>query len=70
MAAEDFTGPAVLKAQSNAGFSGSCPGATPVRAGWPRNMGQSAAQPVELDTQPNSSQRHAAFVIVTFTRQI
>src|SRR2546423_337525 len=40
IAADDLTGPPVLKLQSNDNFSGSVSEAMPVRAGFPRNMGQ------------------------------
>src|SRR5256885_8154771 len=40
IAAEDLTGPPVLKLQSNDNLSGKAPEATPVRAGLPRNIGQ------------------------------
>src|ERR1041385_3248658 len=41
MAAEDFTGPLVLNVQSNAGFSGKFPLATPASDCAPRYIGQS-----------------------------
>src|ERR1043165_1200080 len=43
IAAEDFTGPWVLKDQRSAGCSGNCTEATPSKAGPPRNIGQSTA---------------------------
>src|SRR5678815_2187387 len=42
MAADDLTGPSVLKSQRRTGRAGSVPEATPSSAGLPRNIGQSA----------------------------
>ena len=42
MAAEDLTGPAVLKVQSRVNFSGKTPSVIPNNPGPPRNMGQLA----------------------------
>src|SRR6266568_1506948 len=43
IAADDLTGPPVLKLQSSDNLSGRFPAATPVRAGLPRNIIQPAA---------------------------
>src|SRR6266536_60639 len=43
IAADDLTGPPVLKLQSSDNLSGRFPAATPVSAGLPRNIGQLAA---------------------------
>src|SRR5580765_4942895 len=45
MAAEDLTGPCVLKVHNKAGFAGSELEAIPSNDGLPRNIGQSAATP-------------------------
>src|SRR5437867_12740505 len=42
MAADDLTGPPVLKLQRSDNLSGKVPAATPVSAGLPRNIGQLA----------------------------
>jgi len=44
MAADDLTGPAVLKLQSKPSLSGKRHAATPNKAGPPRNIGQSALE--------------------------
>src|SRR6266536_2157983 len=45
IAADDLTGPPVLKLQSSDNLSGRFPAATPVRAGLPRNIIHPAASP-------------------------
>jgi hypothetical protein len=49
MAGEDFTGPPVLKFQSNIGLSEIFSPLMPVSEGLPRNCGQSAAYEDERD---------------------
>src|ERR1700745_442436 len=52
IAADDLTGPPVLKLQRRDNLSGRFPGATPVSAGLPRNMGQEAPLGAALAPSP------------------
>jgi len=65
-AADDLTGPPVLKLQSNDNFSASAPEAMPVRAGFPRNMGQFA--PLAGPPSEARDARDATKIAVTAVR--
>src|SRR5437016_7019621 len=65
MAAEDLTAPPVLKVQTEANFGGKLPSATPIRAGPPRNIGQSAASatlPARQSSPPPQRTKRADFL--------
>src|SRR5713101_3569049 len=55
MAGEDFTGPLVLKFQSNANSFRKLTGATPSKAGSPRNIGQSGPGAPRAGSRDNSA---------------
>src|SRR5713226_2654824 len=60
MAAEDFTGPPVLKLQIRAIFVARLSLATPVRAGPPWNIGHSAAEEIVAANQNQRTVRKLA----------
>src|ERR1041384_1901068 len=62
MAAEDLTGPLVLKVQSSVTFPGKTPSAKPNSAGPPRNMGQLPAQAAEPGTESNKRMQSATLI--------
>src|ERR1035438_6361885 len=66
IAGEDLTGPAALKVQSRPNRSGSLPAATPVRAGQPRNIGQSPLGAAAFAHLAHSSQAHKAMCRAAF----
>src|SRR6266852_9499207 len=55
MAGEDLTGPLVLKFQSSANSFRKLTGATPSKAGYPRNIGQSAPVAPRAGSRDNNA---------------
>src|SRR5207244_6407999 len=74
IAADDFTGPPVLKLQSSDNLSGRIPAATPVSAGLPRNIGQSApldaALPASSFSDASAARTATRKVVVAFRIQL
>src|SRR5262245_1780113 len=62
MAADDLTGPSVLNVQSSTGFSARLPDASPVSAGLPRNIRQSAPWASAADNPRYETMFHAMFM--------
>src|SRR5205823_1899570 len=73
IAADDLTGPPVLKLQSSDNLSGKVPVATPVSAGLPRNIGQLASLALTLvASEPADTtvgQRATRIVVAAAVRQ-
>src|SRR5208282_3363603 len=68
MAGEDFTGPAALKVQIKPKRSGTLPPATPLRAGPPRNIGQSPPGAAAPAHQAQYTQTHKAVCRAAFIK--